>query len=403
MLIQITKWRKMMFSDPIDWNVELLKATKAGDVVRVTECLQNGADIKATDDQGRTALHCAAEENIIELLLQNGADINAVDNHHIKAWHHAAVTKGRGNILAFLLQKGADINLSDDEHRRTVFHYAVNRGYTGSVAFLLQRGVDINSKDSIGWTALYNAVFNQNKDVVELLLQKGADFSVRINNGVSPEMVMVLHLSACIGNRAITILLLQYNAGLLTLNNEQKQKIVACLGNPQLNKLDINSIEIFYLHPNRKDVFITTYQELESLSWKEKLVLVNKWSPGASQYDSMPVKIKQITKEVLYERRSIRQAGEYFSTFEFLSTILADFKSDKTNTYTEERTQLNKRIEAYLPFFKSYSLLSNELKLKVCAKITNAPRIPSNQELATLPRLQFEEDGRKDRLETKNK
>ena len=57
--------------------------------------LEDGADITATDGNGRTLLHWAAECNrrtgVIELLLEHGADVNARDGF----WGYPTTPGGR--------------------------------------------------------------------------------------------------------------------------------------------------------------------------------------------------------------------------------------------------------------------------------------------------------------------
>jgi len=60
------------------------------------------------------------------------------------------------------------------------FREAANRGDVRAVQSLLNRPgrsvVDfINGKDKDGWTALHSATFNGHLDVVQLLVEKGAD------------------------------------------------------------------------------------------------------------------------------------------------------------------------------------------------------------------------------------
>ena len=60
----------------------LLSYASKGDVNAIKELLEEGADVNASDYDGRTALHLAASEghgHVVELLLNNGANVNPVD------------------------------------------------------------------------------------------------------------------------------------------------------------------------------------------------------------------------------------------------------------------------------------------------------------------------------------
>ena len=67
-----------------DWyqKAQLHFAAQEGDLRRVTQLLDDGSDLRAFDEIGKTPLHYAAKEEhfaVVELLLKRGADVNA---HH---------------------------------------------------------------------------------------------------------------------------------------------------------------------------------------------------------------------------------------------------------------------------------------------------------------------------------
>lgn len=63
-------------------NLELLKASSAGDLEQLKELLDEGAEVNVMNNEGMTPLHWAALEggaNVIEELFHAGADINTRD------------------------------------------------------------------------------------------------------------------------------------------------------------------------------------------------------------------------------------------------------------------------------------------------------------------------------------
>ncbi len=81
--------------------------------------LENGADIKAQNENGKTAFMYAAQENpnpeVIETLLKHGADVNAIDKDGWTALMHAARDNENSEVIETLLQHGADVNAYNQE------------------------------------------------------------------------------------------------------------------------------------------------------------------------------------------------------------------------------------------------------------------------------------------------
>ena len=136
--------------------------------------LDRGADIKVRDNEGQTALHRAVwndkytDEPIIELLLDRGADISVRDNKGRTALHHAFFGHDDCRVHQLLLDRGADISVRDNEGQ-TALHYASERGEKKTVNLLLDRGADIKAQDKSGLTALHCACL-RGRNIVQRLL-----------------------------------------------------------------------------------------------------------------------------------------------------------------------------------------------------------------------------------------
>lgn len=63
---------------------------------------------------------------------------------------------------------------------------AVMSGTQAHVKLLLDRGADVNQRDSIGGTALHEAINSVNPDVALYLIERGADVNLPLTNGVTP-------------------------------------------------------------------------------------------------------------------------------------------------------------------------------------------------------------------------
>jgi len=75
-------------------------------------------------------------------------------------------------------QPDFDIN-STDANGRQLIHCAADYGQKEILEFLLSKKANINALDKHGITPLLNAVFEGHKSCVELLLEKGADKSIK--------------------------------------------------------------------------------------------------------------------------------------------------------------------------------------------------------------------------------
>ncbi|OGM47331.1 hypothetical protein ABOM_003855 [Aspergillus bombycis] len=152
--------------------------------------LENGADIEIRSEKGLTPLvlaisrlatdEYAERHDIVKMLILKGADINKM-NKYSRSPLSIAITKGLNDIVKLLLENGADIEARN--HRRLtplmVAICAVKERPQSSeavdiVKMLILYGADINAKDEFGETPLSIAIDQELKDIVNLLLDKGA-------------------------------------------------------------------------------------------------------------------------------------------------------------------------------------------------------------------------------------
>jgi len=151
-------------------------AAYTGDLAAVQACLEQGVDVNARDQWGRTALYLAAEKGhkeVVELLLEHGADVNAKDTRNRTALLYPA-EKGHKEVVELLLEHGADVNAKDNWDC-TPLHSAAEEGHKDIVELLITEGANVNARDRASRTPLHYAAEKGHKKIVGLLLAHGAD------------------------------------------------------------------------------------------------------------------------------------------------------------------------------------------------------------------------------------
>ncbi len=139
-------------------NTALQQAAKQGDIARIRQSLDEGAEANTADTFGRTPLHAAASRGhsaAVQLLLSAGADARAADNAG-RTPAHAAAQSGHADCLRALLSAGADPN-AQDIAGETPMHEAAEMGHTACLDLLLTAGASPAKQDSAGNTPLTDA------------------------------------------------------------------------------------------------------------------------------------------------------------------------------------------------------------------------------------------------------
>jgi hypothetical protein len=125
-----------------DTGTELLAAAASGNVDRVRQLLDRGANVEVKNAIGATPLMWAAmngRSEVVELLLERGANVNAATTTGVTGLS-AAVSRGHSDVVRMLLERGADVTARDDKGR-TPLSIAQAHGYTQIVELLQSQGV----------------------------------------------------------------------------------------------------------------------------------------------------------------------------------------------------------------------------------------------------------------------
>ncbi len=209
--------------------------------VAITFLKRGGIDVNKRDESGNTPLIYACMKNardLVKLLLENNADASLGNQQDRMPLHFAAET-GNSEIIALLTGAGADVNCTD-KNGQTPLMVMAQRGKTdAALKFIQNPDIDINIKDNdnlmaidyatssglrelvkalsqteeehtdaSGNTTLHHACWNEQGEVVKVLLEKDKDSVNKVNDDGETPLFLAVRRS----NLVITQLLLTAGA-----------------------------------------------------------------------------------------------------------------------------------------------------------------------------------------------
>ncbi|MBN2400131.1 MAG: ankyrin repeat domain-containing protein [Candidatus Aminicenantes bacterium] len=223
---------ELLIAEGADINTPLIRAAIFNNKVLAELLIAKGANINTKDEFGQTPLHAVAGlmecREVAELLISKGADINAKDNDGKTPLHRAA-SYGQKEIAKLLIAKGADIN-AKNKNGKTPLQIAESNNHKDVADLLRKHGakdekeraitnapapsaspaakpVDIDARDANGRTQLFNAILQNQNDLVLRLIDQGADVKAKDLFNSTP-----LHEASQINQASLADLLLAKGA-----------------------------------------------------------------------------------------------------------------------------------------------------------------------------------------------
>ncbi|KAJ2610117.1 palmitoyltransferase akr1 [Coemansia sp. RSA 1365] len=192
------------------------EAAQKGDLEKVRYFVEEkDISIDKIDERGNSVLHLAVlggSMDVIRYLVEERkANVNVISKEYDATPLFWAISHQRLNIVIYLIDHGAN-TAHRDSIGNSVLHAAVHSDMLSTLTFLLSTqygalGYSVDPVDTYGMTPLMWAAYQCKQDILELLINLGANVNMQDKTGKSP-----LHFAMMNGVPSIKVILLAKGA-----------------------------------------------------------------------------------------------------------------------------------------------------------------------------------------------
>ena len=238
--------KKIKFPDDYVLQKTFIIACQSGCESLAKYLLKQGANVNRLIDI--RPLHGAAESGnakLVDYLVQAGADVNLLNKHDSIPPLISALYEGHNDLAIKLLDYGTDINLKnymgDSLLMRVITAGDLNGFDTTDVAIeLIKRGADINFQGYGKVTALMLAAQEGNSQLVEFLVQNGANVNSLDNVRDMPAFMHALYK----GHLKLAIKLIGYGTNINLQDSFGNSLLMRVIYDANRNGFDWNDMAI---------------------------------------------------------------------------------------------------------------------------------------------------------------
>jgi ankyrin repeat protein len=196
--------------------------------------------VYSDESKDLTPLHCAIDGeyiDIVSLLIKAGADVNKWDRDEESPLCHALKKKNK-KIISLLIKAGA--NVKESYSGMPFLCMAINRKDIDIVALLLKAGAYTDELKTRGWCSpLYQAIEVDNIEIVKLLLQQGTDV-----DAVGTYGLVALNEAIRKQNKDMVKLFLVHGADMhkIDKNKQNAMQVAIEVGNAEILDVLLNAV-----------------------------------------------------------------------------------------------------------------------------------------------------------------